>query len=52
MQQYSVEVKREQMEEFENYLYERENAEATVKKYLSDITDCRQSPEHSLGTFL
>ena len=37
MQQYSVEVKREQMEEFENYLYERENAEATVKKYLSDI---------------
>lgn len=37
MQQYSVEVKREQIEEFENYLYERENAEATVKKYLSDI---------------
>lgn len=37
MQQYSVEIKREQMEEFKIYLYERENAEATIKKYLTDI---------------
>lgn len=37
MQQYSVEIKREQIEEFKIYLYERENAEATIKKYLTDI---------------
>lgn len=37
MQKVSVEVKTEQMEEFRIYLYERENAEATIRKYLTDI---------------
>lgn len=37
MQQYSAEIKKEQIEEFRNYLYERENAEATIKKYITDI---------------
>ena len=37
MQETVVAVSCEQMGEFENYLYERENAEATIRKYLTDI---------------
>lgn len=37
MNKVSVEVKREHLEEFKTYLYERENAVATVQKYLTDI---------------
>ena len=37
MQKVLVEMKAEQMEEFKNYLYERENAAATIQKYLTDI---------------
>ena len=37
MQDTGIEISREQMEEFEDYLYERENAGATIQKYLTDI---------------
>lgn len=37
MQNVSVEVKREHLEEFKIYLYERESAAATIQKYLTDI---------------
>ena len=37
MQDTGIEISREQMEEFEDYLYERENARATIQKYLTDI---------------
>lgn len=32
-----IEFSEEQVEEFRQYLYERENAEATVQKYATDI---------------
>lgn len=37
MQNNQVELNKVQMEEFKEYLYERENAEATIQKYLTDI---------------
>ena len=37
MQNNKVELNKVQMEEFKEYLYERENAEATIQKYLTDI---------------
>lgn len=37
MQKYTAEMKPEKIREFEIYLYERENAEATIKKYMTDI---------------
>ena len=37
MQSKEVELSKVQMEEFKEYLYERENAEATIQKYLTDI---------------
>lgn len=37
MQKVVAEMKREQMDEFRCYLVERENASATVQKYLTDI---------------
>lgn len=37
MRRNEVELKREQIEEFRQYLYERENARATIQKYISDI---------------
>ena len=32
-----AEIGLEQLDEFQDYLYERENAEATIEKYLRDI---------------
>lgn len=37
MQKASIKIRRDQLEEFKLYLYERENAEATIQKYLTDI---------------
>ncbi len=37
MRRNEVELRREQIEEFRQYLYERENARATIQKYVSDI---------------
>ena len=37
MRRNEVELRREQIEEFRQYLYERENARATIQKYISDI---------------
>lgn len=37
MQKYTAEMEPEKIREFEIYLYERENAEATIKKYMTDI---------------
>lgn len=37
MQSNKVELNKVQVEEFKEYLYERENAEATIQKYLTDI---------------
>jgi len=37
MQKYTAEMEPEKIREFEIYLYERENAEATIKKYITDI---------------
>lgn len=37
-----ITVANEDLEEFEQYLYERENARATIRKYMTDIrTFCR-----------
>lgn len=33
----SIRVTKESIDEFEKYLYERENAEATIRKYITDI---------------
>ena len=37
MRRNEVELRREQIEEFRQYLYERENARATIQKYIADI---------------
>lgn len=37
MQKASIKIRRDQLEEFKVYLYERENAEATIQKYLTDV---------------
>lgn len=37
MQKVSIKIRRDQIEEFKVYLYGRENAEATIQKYLTDI---------------
>lgn len=37
MQKVTVEIRRNQLEEFKVYLYERENAPATIQKYLTDV---------------
>ena len=37
MEKYSVVINTEQIDEFREYLYERENADATVSKYIADI---------------
>ena len=34
---FSIEVSESAIKEFADYLYQRENARATVKKYLADI---------------
>lgn len=34
---YETELREDQIREFEHYLYERENAEATIRKYMTDI---------------
>ena len=34
MQKASIKIRRDQLEEFKVYLYERENAEATIQKFL------------------
>lgn len=37
-----ITVANEDLEEFEQYLYERENARATIRKYMTDIrTFCK-----------
>ena len=37
MQKIITELNPEQIEEFRDYLYERENAQATIQKYVTDI---------------
>ena len=37
MRKNKAELKRDQIEEFRQYLYERENARATIRKYITDI---------------
>lgn len=37
MRKNKAELKRDQIKEFRQYLYERENARATIQKYISDI---------------
>ena len=38
---FSIEVSESAIKEFADYLYQRENARATVKKYMADIKNSR-----------
>ena len=41
---FSIEVSESAIKEFADYLYQRENAKATVKKYMADIKKLFSSP--------